>query len=634
MEEGDNHTLDDVPIGRPYSDDPTSTENDDFDDEFCDGNTHLSPVVETKPRYHRWLIFATCALLALAAVGAVMAVLMDSNERGPTISAMAYLESLDITTTEEFSNVESPQRKAVEWIMHRDPLKLGITDQGFVQRYIVAVVVHALHAPSSKYDMLREKLYFLSAYHECDWKAKLESKTDNTALFMGIFCDDNNRVTKIIMPTVGFTGELPKELGSLETLKKIVLDANELTGSIPYIPSLTSLSLAYNHYDGTFPSNIGLMTNLEEVILTENMFSGELPDNLRNLTRLKRFAIGGNDFKDGVHNLFRLTNLQEIYGGYNSFQDSFDNDSFGLLTSLKVLDFKNNRLEGPFPDALWTLPKLQVVDFHFNALDGHLHEIEDKFSPVLEYLDISENFLSGGLPTTLNKLTNLVYLDLSSNRFEKPLPDDYSSLTNLKALLLTDNMIGPQPIPTWLQNLTDLKHLSLKLTGRTGTIPDWFFSSLQQLEILDMDWNHISGSIPKDLGQMTMLEHLLLNRNWLEGTIPSAVSKLPNLQTIMVDNNNLIGELVVCQAISAVADCGNPLLGCPDCISETMEVSCPCCSRCCFDEDEFCNSEDWISVIVDARRKKDPMMFYPSSYRPSDYTPNDVFEPGKVTNQP
>jgi len=629
-EDGENK-LEDIPIERPYTDDPESSENDDFNDESCDG----SVVVANTHRPSRRLIIAICILLALAAAGAIMAKTLYSNERGPTISAMTFLEHLGVSSSEDFNNLESPQRKAVEWMMQRDPLKLGITDEGFVQRYIVAVMIYAVASPSSNDALLREKLHFLSGYHECDWQAKVESRKAKTALFMGIFCDDEKSVTKIILPTLRLTGELPKELGSLETLKKVVLDANELSGSIPLVTSLTSLSLAYNNYDGSFPSSIGLMTNLEELILTENLISGVIPNSVKNLTRMKRFAVGGNGLTDGINNLFRLTNLEEIYGGFNSFKDSFDNESFGQLTNLRVLDLKNNRLEGPFPDALWSLSKLEVADFHFNALDGHLHEIEDKDSPILEYLDVSENFLSGGLPTTLNKITTLVYLDISSNRFDKTMPGDFSALTNLKALLMTDNsMLGPQPIPTWLKSLTDLRHLSLKLTGRTGTIPDWFFSSLKQLEILDMDWNHISGHIPNDIGQLTNLEHLILNRNWLSGTIPSVVSKLNHLRTFMVDNNRLVGEVVVCQATSAVADCGNPLLGCPDCMSETMEINCPCCTSCCYDGDEFCNTKDWITVIVESRRKEDPFMFYPTSYRPSDYTPHDFFDLKKATSPP
>ena len=139
------------------------------------------------------------------------------------------------------------------------------------------------------------------------------------------------------------------------------------------------------------------------------------------------------------------------------------------------------QLSGPLPDALWTMKNLSTVDFHFNALGGHINEI--KGPHPLKYLDVSENFLGGGLPTTLNHCNQLTHLDVSSNRFEELLPDDLSELTNLETLLLSDNnMFGPQPIPDWLVKLTNLKRLSLKLTARTGTIPN-FLSKLTQLEL-------------------------------------------------------------------------------------------------------------------------------------------------------
>ena len=65
----------------------------------------------------------------------------------------------------------------------------------------------------------------------------------------------------------------------------------------------------------------------------------------------------------------------------------------------------------------------------------------------------------------------------------------------------------------------------------------------------------------------------------------------------MLDNNRLVGKLDACEIKFMVADCGNKDLGCPDCESETMEVSCPCCTSCCYDGDQECNLDDWLSQI-------------------------------------
>jgi hypothetical protein len=157
-------------------------------------------------------------------------------------------------------------------------------------------------------------------------------------------------------------------------------------------------------------------------------------------------------------------------------------------------------------------------------------------------------------------------------------------------------MFGPQPIPDWLERMTNLKHLSLKLTARTGVIPD-FFSHLTNLEMLDMDWNRITGTITTELGKLSSLNYLLLNRNWLIGTIPTQLTQLPDLNMLMLDNNRLVGELDACEVQLLVADCGNADLGCPDCESETMEVNCPCCTNCCYDGDQQCNSDNWITQI-------------------------------------
>jgi hypothetical protein len=49
--------------------------------------------------------------------------------------------------------------------------------------------------------------------------------------------------------------------------------------------------------------------------------------------------------------------------------------------------------------------------------------------------------------------------------------------------------------------------------------------------------------------------------------------------------------------------------------------------RCCFDADKFCNTENWLSAILESKRTDDPATFFPNYYHPCDYTFGDSFAP-------
>jgi len=619
----DNNVSDDVmkdePVNRYFDSPPTAQNGPAAPDEFRDEDTAFaSPsLYRTSDKKLRVVAF----VVVLVAVGLVAKIVRDRMVNRPKENALEFLTHHRITSAAAFSNQDSYQSMALHWMIYEDPLKLSQKDPGFIQRYIVSTLAYAIVVPAQNVEWLRSDMKFLSGYHECDWSTTWDTEETTNVLFVGITCDDSRKVTKIVMPGLGLNGRLPTELKSLDHLTDLMLDTNEITGFIPYVPTLTTLSLAYNNIEGKLSSNIGLVHQLEEFVLTENLLSGALPSEFAKLTKLRRLSMGGNEITGGIQNLFHLTELEEIYAGFNSFDDSLDPSSFAAMTNLRILDLKHNRIQGRFPAALWTLPSLQVVDFQFNALEGQLEEIDESPFPVLEYLDISENFLSGSLPATLDKLTTLKHLDISSNRFDEPIAADYRSLTNLKTLLMTENtLIGPAPIPGWLAYLSNLEHLSLKLTARTGIIPSWFFDSLTKLKTLDMDSNHISGNIPSNIGQATELEYLLLNRNRLNGTVPTSLQSLPNLKILMIDNNHLLGEIQSCQADIVVADCGDPSRGCPNCDSNTKEVACLCCTRYVSEFESlvlkfFCHRVDTDSGLPFCIVAAMVMMMIPSAMR-------------------
>jgi len=83
----------------------------------------------------------------------------------------------------------------------------------------------------------------------------------------------------------------------------------------------------------------------------------------------------------------------------------------------------------------------------------------------------------------------------------------------------------------------DLSHNNLK-----GTIPKEI-GTLSMLEELKLKNNFITGSIPRDIGSISMLEFVDLSINKLDGTIPSSITNLRNLNILKLDVNNLTGSL-------------------------------------------------------------------------------------------
>jgi Leucine-rich repeat (LRR) protein len=645
--------------------------------EEAKANSHFDATTtrrQRKKKKLRWYV-----LWGIVIVG-VLAALSGSLAMGKQSRYQTAVElvtnTVRLSHQDAFLDPKSPQSQALQWMLHEDALQLPLpttrTDP-FVQRYVVAVLVFAVTTKATttttqdlsssqqeKKNNTREIFGLLSGVHECEWNSEwnrveidgeieIEINVEGV-LRLGIICGfsdetwsdhgfSNQSVTDILFKRSGLDGELPPELELLEHLSRVDLANNQIKGKVPPMPYLTDLSLAYNHLTGYLPDHFSEMTRLRSLSLSENAFQGSLPQKFADLTDLEILALNGNQLTGGLEEVYSLTNLEELYLAYNYFEDHLSNDAFEELSSLRVIDAKDNRLSGPLPDALWKLTHLEVIDFHKNALDGHINNVIAEGHP-LKYLDLSRNLLGGGLPSSISNLEGLTHLDVSYNRLDAIIPPGGSHLagmTKMRTLLLTeDDGIGPQPLPEWLRGMTDLEQLSFRLTSRTGTIPTWF-GELTKLELLDLDWNHISGTIPTELGLLTHLRYLMLNRNYLTGTVPTAVSYLPHLKLLMLDTNRFdldssvrIGDEDVCSGEEQefldgsasgnnygriedlIADCGRLIEGVPT----EKEVDCPCCTNCCWDSAQRCNMKDWIIELEEE---------YRSAYDRYEYDFDDAF---------
>jgi len=97
-------------------------------------------------------------------------------------------------------------------------------------------------------------------------------------------------------------------------------------------------------------------------------------------------------------------------------------------------------------------------------------------------------------------------------------------------------------IPKELSNLSNLEMLSLELNQLSGPIPAEL-GNLSNLEELHLYENQLSGSIPKELGDLSNLKELRLYENQLSGSIPKELGNLSNLEELRLNSNQLSGSI-------------------------------------------------------------------------------------------
>lgn len=327
----------------------------------------------------------------------------------------------------------------------------------------------------------------------------------------------------------GLSGAIPAEIGTLNSLERLDLFGNDLTG---------------------LPTHIANLTRLVHLDLDDNKLTS-LPPAVGSLTQLHVLRVNANNLTALPDEIGQLRNLRSLEARHN--QIAALPTTIGALHNLTTLDISDNAASG-LPTSIGHLTQLVALNVGANQISsippsiGHLD--------ALVRLDTYDNLI-GELPTQIGALTRLRSLDAANNRLTT-LPDEVGSLAHLRVLLVSDNQLSALPatvgglgqllafsaasnqlteLPSALWQLTALTAADLSknqiatLSPRLGQL-----SNLTYLNVSDNDLT----LLPSEVGQLTQIERLYADSNRLTA-LPASVTNLTHLTRLSVDSNQLTG---------------------------------------------------------------------------------------------
>ncbi|KAH9722897.1 protein kinase domain-containing protein [Citrus sinensis] len=317
------------------------------------------------------------------------------------------------------------------------------------------------------------------------------------------------------------TGQIPTEIGNLQTLDTLVL--SHLPSTIGHsLPSIEYLTLAANNLTGKIPNSITNASKLIGLELSFNSFSGHIPNTFGNLRHLGVLGLAFNNLTTEsssadqwsfLSSLTNCINLTVLALAYNPLGGILPPVIGNFSASLRQFYASNCKLGGSIPKEIGKLRGLILLSLGFNDLNGTI-------SPTMGRLKQLQgsNKLTSSIPSSLWSLEYILEINLSSNSLNDSLPSNVQKLKVLRVLDLSRNQLSGD-IPSTIGALKDIETLSLASNQFQGPIPE-SVGSLISLESLDLSGNNLSGKIPKSLETLSHLKQFNVSHNRLEGEIP------------------------------------------------------------------------------------------------------------------
>ncbi|XP_059077346.1 receptor-like protein 19 isoform X1 [Cryptomeria japonica] len=385
-------------------------------------------------------------------------------------------------------------------------------------------------------------------------------------------------LTTITMASCGLSGEIPPSFANLSRLQRLDLSGNSLRGKIPAFGGSLPLSEFYlsdNNLEGSLPSSLGGKLNgtipstlsnistLWVLYLHDNSLIGPIPTSFGKLSKLGYLDLSNNRL-NGTFSFFILNNcpkldLLDLSGNMLTIKVNTSvipkfqltclalhqcniRGNFPTFVStqyvIEYLDLSNNSLSGFIPNWLWEITSLFHIDLSNNLFDGSIPKYVD-----LDFLSLAKNNLSGSILDSIFESESLSILDLSNNRLSGRIPQCLKNCANLSTLNLEKNNLNGM-IPNLCKRMSSLEVLKLGDNALEGQVTSWL-GNCKSLKILDLRNNNLQGNISDWIKRLHNLQVLSLKNNKFNDEIPLQLNKLQNLQILDLSNNNFLGSIPI-----------------------------------------------------------------------------------------
>ncbi|KAK2991180.1 hypothetical protein RJ640_002294 [Escallonia rubra] len=340
----------------------------------------------------------------------------------------------------------------------------------------------------------------------------------------------------------------------MTSIVSIDMSGNELEGRIPRsikkLCSLEAISLAYNRLGETsdvlqifFGYGINSLRDLD---LENCLISSPLPKslgrlsslNIGQLSKLKSLNLADNQFNGTLpESIGQLLKLEELHVYDNKLEAVVSEVHFSNMSNLRVFIGADNPLilqVGPKWSPPFQLESLQLRSWRYGSKFPNWLQTQQRLT-----LGLSSTRISDIVPTWFwNFSSQLIYLNLSHNQLHGVIP----SIPKVK---LTYAMIFSGSLPRLSATVAELDLSNNWFTGGLSSFLCGSTDKANQLQILNLRDNLLSGDIPDCWRNWSLLAYVALENNNLKGNIPSSMGYLSDLQSLHLRNNSLNGEVLM-----------------------------------------------------------------------------------------